>query len=133
MKIPGWLALACGLLVVAAACGDDDFVGPEIIATIDLSLGDCGGLRVNQTCQLEVVVRDQDGSIIEDPFLTWRTPDITIATVDFQGRVTGVRQGQATIFVQSAPGPNDCQIQDVVCDSQTVSVAAPEPGPGPEL
>lgn len=132
MRIPRRLALACGLLVLGGACGDDDFVGPEVITNIELSLGDCAGLQVAQTCQLEVVVRSQDGGLIEDAALTWRTPDITVATVDFQGRVTGVREGNATIFVQSAPGPNVCQLEGVICDTQNVSVTEPEPGPGPQ-
>lgn len=120
-------------LALAAACGDDDFMGPELIAMIDLSIGDCSGLRVDETCQLEVVARTQEGTVIEDPRLNWRTPDITVATVDFQGRVTGVAEGNATIFVQSTPGPDVCQFQEVICDTQTVSVSEPAgPGPGPQ-
>ena len=132
LKIARRLALGCGLLLLGAACGDDDFVAPEIIATINLSLGDCAGLQVGETCQLEVVVLSQSGDVVEDATLTWRTPDFTVATVDFEGRVTGHREGSATIFVQSAPGPNVCQFQGVVCDSQVVAVTEPEPGPGPQ-
>lgn len=124
--------LCYGLLLLGAACGDDDFVAPEVIDRIDLSLGDCAGLQVGETCQLEVVVRSQSGSVMDDAALTWRTPDFTIATVDFEGRVTGHREGSAEIFVQSAPGPNVCQFQGVVCDSQIVAVTEPEPGPGPQ-
>lgn len=122
-------------LVLALACGDDDFAGPEDpIAFLDLSIGNCSGLLVDETCQLEAVARTQDGTVIEDPQIFWFTPDITVATVDFQGNVTGVSEGNATISVQSAPGPNACQNQGVViCDSQVVSVSEPpDPGPGPQ-
>ncbi len=132
MRITRSSVLLGGLLALAVACEEDDFMGVELIADIDLSLGDCAGLQVDETCQLEAVARTQDGSVMEDPELHWRTPDITVATVDFQGAVTGVSEGQAEIFVQSAPGPNVCQIQDVVCATQTVSVSEPDPGPGPQ-
>jgi hypothetical protein len=125
-------ALVAVLLTPLAACEEDDITAPPVLASIDLSIGDCAGLLVGESCQLGVVVRTQDGSVIEDAGLTWRTPNITIATVDFQGRVTGVREGAATIFAQSAPGPNDCQIEGVICDSLTVSVTEPDPGPGPQ-
>ena len=59
--------------------------------------------------------------------------DITIATVDFEGRVTGRGEGTATIFAKSAPGPvTVCQQTGVICDSVAISVDEPDPGPGPE-
>lgn len=132
MRIVSRFFLLGGLLALAGACDGDDFVGPQMIDTLDLSLGDCAGLQIDQTCQLVVMVRAQDGSVLEDAVLHWRTPDVIVATVDFQGRVTGVREGQARIFVQSAPGPNVCEFQGVICDSLNVSVTEPDPGPGPQ-
>ena len=132
MSLP--VILAGGLLVLGAACDEDDFMAPELPASINISIGDCSGLRVGETCQLQAIVQSQDGNIIEDAQIHWRTPDITVATVDFQGKVTGVSKGVATIFAQSAPGPNVCQSQDVVCDTQSVSVSEQqEPGPEPPL
>ena len=135
MKTVSRLVLFCGPLVLGGACGDDDFIAPQLIDNIDISMGDCAGLHIDETCQLEVLVRDQDGDVIDDAMIFWSTPDITIATVDFQGRVTGVTEGRATIFAKSTPGPpTDCQLQGVVCDTQDVSVSKPaEPGPEPRL
>jgi hypothetical protein len=104
-----------------------------VIQAIDLSIGDCAGLLVNEVCQLGVVVRGMDGSVLTDVQLNWDTPDVTVATVDFEGRVTGVREGLATIFAKSAPGPSSvCQQIGVICDSLTISVDETDPGPGPQ-
>ena len=105
----------------------------EIIGDIALSVGDCGGLVVDETCQLGVIVRSTEGAVLSGAQLDWTTPDITIATVDFEGRVTGVSEGAATIFAKSAPGPSSvCQQQGVVCDSLVIFVDEPDPGPGPQ-
>lgn len=126
------LALVAALAPVGA-CDEDDITAPPMIASIDLSIGDCAGLRVQETCQLGVVVRGTDGAVLSDVQLNWDTPNVTIATVDFDGRVTGVREGSAAIFAKSAPGPSSvCQQVGVICDSLTVSVDEPDPGPGPQ-
>ena len=127
------LALAAAVLVPLGACEEDDITTPEVIGAIDLSIGDCVGLVVDEMCQLAVVVRSTQGAVLTDVQLDWNTPDITIATVDFEGRVTGRGEGTATIFAKSAPGPvTVCQQVGVICDSVSISVDEPEPGPGPE-
>ncbi|HKY59485.1 MAG TPA: Ig-like domain-containing protein [Gemmatimonadota bacterium] len=127
------LVLVVAALAPAGACEDDDIMAPQVIQAIDLSIGDCAGLLVDETCQLGVVVRATDGTVLTDVQLDWNTPDFTVATVDFQGRVTGVREGTATIFAKSAPGPSSvCQQTGVICDSLTISVDEPDPGPGPQ-
>ena len=127
------LALVAAALAPVGACEEDDITAPPVIAAIDLSIGDCAGLRVDETCQLGVVVRGTDGAVLTDIQLDWDTPDITIATVVFEGRVTGVREGTATIFAKSAPGPSSvCQQIGVICDSVPLSVDETDPGPGPQ-
>jgi hypothetical protein len=127
------LPLVAAALAPVGACEEDDITAPPVIAAIDLSIGDCAGLRVDETCQLGVVVRGMDGAVLTDVQLDWNTPNITIATVDFEGRVTGVREGTATIFAKSAAGPNSvCQEVGVICDSLPVSVDETDPGPGPQ-
>ena len=133
MKSWRCLALVAAALVSVGACEEDDITAPPVIASIDLSIGDCAGLRVDETCQLSVVVRGMDGDVLSDFQLDWDTPNITIATVDFEGRVTGVREGTATIFAKSAPGPSSvCQQIGVICDSLPISVDENDPGPGPQ-
>jgi hypothetical protein len=127
------LALAAAVLAPLGACEEDDLTAPEVIGAIDLSIGDCAGLLVDETCQLAVVVRSTEGTVLPDVQLDWNTPDITIATVDFEGRVTGRGEGTAMIFAKSAPGPvTVCQQAGVICDSVSIAVDEPEPGPGPE-
>ena len=127
-----WVLVAA-VLAPAGACEEDDITAPPVIQAIDLSIGDCAGLLVNEVCQLGVVIRGTDGTVLTDVQLDWNTPDFTVATVDFEGRVTGVREGTATIFAKSAPGPSSvCQQTGVICDSLTISVDEPDPGPGPQ-
>lgn len=127
------LVLAAAAPALLGACEDDDITAPTVIQAIDLSIGDCAGLLVDETCRLDVVVRGTDGTVLTDVQLNWDTPDITVATVDFEGRVTGIREGSATIFAKSAPGPSAvCQQVGVICDSLTISVDEADPGPGPQ-
>ncbi|HET9581802.1 MAG TPA: Ig-like domain-containing protein [Gemmatimonadota bacterium] len=128
-----WRCLAAvAALAVMGACEEDDITAPPVISSIDIAIGDCAGLLVDETCQLLVTVRGSDGEEIHDAQLDWFTPDITVATVDFQGRVTGVREGSATIFAKSAAGPvSVCQLAGVICDSLTLTVDESDPGPGP--
>ena len=133
MRITIRFALLAVSLLLGVACDDDEIIAPELIARIDILSGDCPGLEVGDTCQLEAVARTADGTVIESPDITWFTPHILIANVDFQGRVTGVGPGQAEIFAQSVPGPNACEQEIVVCDSQIVGVLEPpSPNPGPQ-
>ena len=133
MRSRSCLALVAAALAPLAACEEDDITAPQVIGAIDLSIGDCAGLLVDETCQLAVIVRSTDGTVIPDLQLDWNTPDITIATVDFEGRVTGRGEGTATIFAKSAPGPSSvCQLTGVICDSLSISVDETDPGPGPE-
>ncbi|MGH7564359.1 MAG: Ig-like domain-containing protein [Gemmatimonadota bacterium] len=123
-----------GLPAMALACDEGDGpLGPPLIAEISLTVGDCSGLQTGETCQLEASAHSADGTIIEDSTLYWRSGDITVATVNFQGRVTGTREGSATIFVQAIPGINACERSGVVCASATVVVTDPpeEPEPRP--
>jgi hypothetical protein len=133
MRFRRHLVLVAAALAPLGACEEDDLTAPPVIQAIDLSIGDCAGLLVNEVCQLGVVVRGMDGSVLTDVQLNWDTPDVTVATVDFEGRVTGVREGLATIFAKSAPGPSSvCQQIGVICDSLTISVDETDPGPGPQ-
>lgn len=126
------LAAVASALAVMGACEEDDITAPPVISSIDLAIGDCAGLLVDETCQLVVTVRGTDGMVLNGVQLDWSTPHITVATVDFEGRVTGVREGRATIFAKSAPGPDSvCQLPGVICDSLDISVDESGPGPGP--
>ena len=64
MKSWRCLALVAAALAPVGACEEDDITAPPVIASIDLSIGDCAGLRVDETCQLSVVVRGMDGERI---------------------------------------------------------------------
>ena len=117
-----WLLLAVSCMTgFTAGCGGSEFSPPLSIAQINLSIGDCGGLRVAEMCTLDVIAIDSGGSVVTDPSLQWSSRDPFIASVDFQGNVTGAGAGNATILVQT---------QDLtIMDETTVTVLEPLPPP----
>jgi hypothetical protein len=68
------------------------------VAEISVS-ADPGALFVGTTQSLRAHARHADGSTRPDPELSWASSDSSVARVDAFGTVTGVRRGQATIFV----------------------------------
>lgn len=117
-----WLLLAAGWLAgLTLGCGGSEFSPPLPIVQINLSIGDCGGLRVGDMCTLDVIAIDSDGMVVSDPSFRWSSNNQFVANVDFQGNVTGAGAGIATILVQT---------QDTtVMDETTVTVLEALPPP----
>lgn len=88
-------------------CGEspDGPLGLEPIVRIELAAGGCGSLRVGEECQLTVTVFGEQGPMEADPLrIRWQSLNPTIATVDFEGVVTGAREGDAVITVATING-----------------------------
>lgn len=117
-----WLLLAVGVVTgLTVGCGDSEFSPPLPIVQINLGIGDCGGVRVGEMCTLNVIAIDSGGMVVTDPSLQWSSNNPFIASVDFQGNVTGAGAGSATILVQT---------QDLlIMDQTTVTVLEPLPPP----
>ncbi len=117
-----WLLLAGGWLAgLTVGCGDSEFSPPLPIVQINLGIGDCAGLRVGEMCTLDVIAIDSGGMVVTDPSLRWSSNNAFVASVDFQGNVTGAGAGDATIMVQT---------QDtMVMDEATVTVLEALPPP----
>lgn len=117
-----WLLLVVGWMSgLTVGCGDSEFSPPLPIVQINLTIGDCGGLRVGEMCTLDVIAIDSGGMVVTDPSLRWSSDNQFVANVDFQGNVTGAGAGNATIIVQT---------QDmIVMDETTVTVLEALPPP----
>lgn len=117
-----WLLLTISWVAgLTVGCGGSEFSPPLPIVQINLSIGDCGGLRVGEMCTLDVIAIDSSGIVVTDPSLRWSSTNNVVANVDFQGNVTGAGAGNATIMVQT---------EDMtVMDETTVTVLEALPPP----
>jgi len=58
-------------------------------------------IAVNGALQLTAVLEDGDGHVLSNRPLNWSSSDPSVATVDDQGLVTGVTEGEVTITAES--------------------------------
>ena len=54
-----------------------------------------------ETRWLTAVAKDANGNVLGDRAITWRSSDITVATITTTGQVTAFRRGAATIMAES--------------------------------
>ncbi|MEL6338425.1 MAG: DM13 domain-containing protein [Myxococcota bacterium] len=94
--------LVCFVLGVTVACSGTDLIAetPTLRVTPDrLALARQGEARLNA----ELYVRVQtDALVVGNTRALWRSEDPSIATVDTDGRVVGVSEGQVLIFATPA-------------------------------
>lgn len=90
---------------VVSACTPDD---PEKIMLQSLSVSpDTVGIAVGETAQLTVTATPENA---EDFTLEWTSSDPAIATVDSEGLVTGVSEGEVTVTVSSGDIKDVCKV-----------------------
>ena len=101
--------LACSLVGLTVACSGTDLIAetPTLRVTPDrLALARQGEARLNA----ELYVRVQtDAVVVGSTQALWHSEDPDIATVDAEGRVVGVREGQVLIV---APPADDTAVID---------------------
>ena len=110
------------LLFDAAGCEDaKDPVAPLVVTRITLSNGGCATLRVGGQCQLVARALTAEGEEVPNATLVWSSDNVTRATVNFEGRVTGVNAGTVIIRVQTPNG--------AIEQTTTVTVSPPDTPP----
>jgi len=75
-------------------------VPPDTVASVDV-IPSSVNLVVGGTLQLEAVVRDAEGNVLEGRFVTWSSSDSQVAAVDDDGVVTASAPGRAVITATS--------------------------------
>jgi hypothetical protein len=75
-------------------------VPPDTVASVDV-IPSSLNLVVGGTLQLEAVVRDAEGNVLEGRFVTWSSSDSEVAAVDGDGAVTASAPGTAVITATS--------------------------------
>src|SRR5262245_36178842 len=96
---PGVLALVAALLVafVAGCCGDDEPPQPSQRIYSQIQIAGRETLFVDSTEVFNASVLDTAGNPVSNPTLTWTTSSSSIASIDAQGRIRGVSEGDVTI------------------------------------
>jgi plastocyanin len=114
--------IAAGSVVAAiAACGgsSDTTTGPTPVFTSVAVTPSSPSVSVGHTVTLTAVAKDQNGATFSAPAATWTSSDITKATVDQTGVVTGLANGSSTITASITSG------SITHTGSQQVSVSTP--------
>jgi trimeric autotransporter adhesin len=73
---------------------------PVPVASVEVS-PDSADVVILGTVQLEATVRDSDGNVLTDREIAWSSSNNLVASVNNNGRVTGVAPGTATITATS--------------------------------
>ncbi|MFL5471206.1 MAG: PQQ-dependent sugar dehydrogenase, partial [Gemmatimonadales bacterium] len=123
---PGLSALLPVLLFTLTQCGGDSDGGgvqpPNPVATVAIT-GPFAAVQVGQTLQLTATAKDAGGATVSGATFTWGSADQNIATVNTDGLVTGVAEGQTQISASSEGVSGSLPI--------TVSATTPPPPPPP--
>ena len=111
-------AVAEGMATITAAVGDvtgtaqiDVVVNAPDVATVEVSPAS-SNLTVGQTVTLTATPRDAQGNVIARPVSSWSSANTQVATVNDQGLVTAVSEGNTSITatVDNVTGTADIQV-----------------------
>ncbi len=123
MRITLHLCLYLALLVPNTGCPDPEpLIEPQpdrfVVASVTVG-GPSEPLTVGQTAQLTATVKDQNGNVLTDKPVAWKSSSEAVATVSNAGLATAVGPGTATITatVENRSG------------ELPLTVRAPDPGP----
>lgn len=93
----------------------------ETVAVTEITLNAPESIIVGDTCDVEAVVTPEEAT---DKTLTWKSSDEAVASVDENGKVTGLSAGTVTITAESKEGvTGECVIAVEEADVQAESVS----------
>ena len=97
-----------GLTVLLGACHSHT-TPPATIASIDLE-APSDYVVAGSTLQLAANAKDAEGHVLTDRSFTWTTTDPSVLTVNSQGLISGVAQGNATVTVSAEGRSNSVSL-----------------------
>jgi len=91
------------IISVAINQGEDCGAGNPSVATIDVNNGNSFNLNLsmNPSVTLDVVAKDAGGNAVSSPELKFNSSNVQVATVSFDGTISAVGEGTATITICS--------------------------------
>ena len=114
------VTLYCGVLCMLASCGKDEEPVPEptppVVSVTGVTLNKTStSIQVGGTETLTATVSPKDAA---NKKVTWKSSNAAIATVDANGKVTGVKAGEATITVTTEDGGKTATCKVTVSDKE---------------
>ena len=127
---PGLLAIA----VIASCSSDSAAPDPAKVAQLILSLTTTQFASLNDSVDITVQARNEDGGVVADPQVSWTTQNAAVARVDrvsaTAGRITSV--GDGLTIVRATAGTVTAEIAVSVAQTASQVVFAVAPGNGYE-
>jgi hypothetical protein len=93
-------ALSLGTTEITATAKQGGGRGREKVASVEV-VSSSGSLPVGGSMQLEAVVKDANGNVLQGRYVTWSTSNNLVATVGANGVVIGAGAGSAVITATS--------------------------------
>jgi len=130
--------------LIGSACSDDCPNCPGSPATVVISPG-TSSVLLDRELQLVALVYDKNGNLLSGHTATWSSNDDNVATVDADGKVSGVAVGTATITANIAGQDGNgtvevvttstlsAQVQPILQSSCALAFCHITPGPPPTM
>lgn len=96
-----WGAFAAAAIFLLAACDDSPTDPGPVPTSIEFNVEDVTLDALGETFELVATVYDQDEEEIPTAVVTWTSSDEEVATVDDEGVVEAIAEGDATITATS--------------------------------
>ena len=114
------VAKAGGSATITAACGGftDECIVTVVVPVSSVALGQTSlELAIGESATLVATINPGDAT---DKSVTWSSSDATIASIDQNGKVTGLKEGKVTITAKAGEKSATCKVTVTGSNTETI-------------